>query len=218
MRVHFNSGAWTEEERQGFLRGLEVYGRGNWEAIGVFVPTRSPPQIEEYARQHDAGVESVHQEEEVLSNPEQVQIARGGETHPYSSTAAPSSSSPPSLNGGGGSGGDSGGNGGYYSEPPVVAHLVDGVPATRQQQEELDTNSGIDVATGSTPSADAVPGGQGTHEQQQQQEHHEYRPGEPIGNLMAHEIPYPNPLVLEEPALGEELKRYFGVMDYCGVL
>ncbi|CAM9383526.1 unnamed protein product, partial [Ectocarpus sp. 8 AP-2014] len=45
-------GRWTDEEHQGFLRGLEVYGHGNWNAIAVFVPSRSPPQIEAYAQQY----------------------------------------------------------------------------------------------------------------------------------------------------------------------
>ncbi|CAN0253557.1 unnamed protein product, partial [Ectocarpus sp. 8 AP-2014] len=49
-----NSGRWTDEEHQGFLRGLEVYGHGNWNAIAVFVPSRSPPQIEAYAQQYFA--------------------------------------------------------------------------------------------------------------------------------------------------------------------
>ena len=62
-RVQFNSGRWTVAEHQGFLRGMEVYGSGNWAAIGVFVPTRSPLQIEEHAREHSAEVESVHREE-----------------------------------------------------------------------------------------------------------------------------------------------------------
>ncbi|CAN0173451.1 unnamed protein product, partial [Ectocarpus sp. 12 AP-2014] len=50
---------WTEEEHNGFLHGLEVYGYGNWDAIGVFVPSRSPPQIEAYAQQFVAQGEAV---------------------------------------------------------------------------------------------------------------------------------------------------------------
>lgn len=52
-----------DEEHQGFLRGLEMYGHGRWEAIGIFVPARSPRQIEEYARQHFVGDELVRSEE-----------------------------------------------------------------------------------------------------------------------------------------------------------
>ncbi|CAM9589110.1 unnamed protein product, partial [Ectocarpus fasciculatus] len=48
------SGRWTDEEHQGFIRGLEMYGYGNWEAIAVFVPSRNPPQIEAYAQQYFA--------------------------------------------------------------------------------------------------------------------------------------------------------------------
>lgn len=62
-RVQVNSGRWTVAEHQGFLRGLEEYGSGNWAAISVFVPTRSSLQIEEHARQHFAGDDSVQQEE-----------------------------------------------------------------------------------------------------------------------------------------------------------
>ncbi|CAN0301894.1 unnamed protein product, partial [Hapterophycus canaliculatus] len=52
-RVPFNTGTWTEEEHEGFVRGLEAYGHGNWDAIGItFVPTRSPFQIQAHNRQH----------------------------------------------------------------------------------------------------------------------------------------------------------------------
>ncbi|CBJ27939.1 MYB DNA binding protein/ transcription factor-like protein [Ectocarpus siliculosus] len=51
-----SGGRWTDEEHQGFLHGLEVYGYGNWDAIAVFVPSRSPPQIEAYAQQYVAQV------------------------------------------------------------------------------------------------------------------------------------------------------------------
>lgn len=46
-------------EHQGFLRGLEVYGYGNCDAIGIFVPSRSPLQIEAYAQWHFAEGEAV---------------------------------------------------------------------------------------------------------------------------------------------------------------
>ncbi|CAM9648606.1 unnamed protein product [Ectocarpus sp. 4 AP-2014] len=50
---------WTEEEHNGFLHGLGVYGYGNWDAIAVFVLSRSPPQIEAYAQQFVAQGEAV---------------------------------------------------------------------------------------------------------------------------------------------------------------
>ncbi|CAM9502400.1 unnamed protein product, partial [Ectocarpus sp. 12 AP-2014] len=58
-RVPFNCGTWTDVEHQGFLRGLEVYGYGNCDAIGIFVPSRSPLQIEAYAQWHVAEREAV---------------------------------------------------------------------------------------------------------------------------------------------------------------
>ena len=36
---------------------MEVYGRGNWDAIGIFVPSRSQLQIEEHGQQSFTGVE-----------------------------------------------------------------------------------------------------------------------------------------------------------------
>lgn len=139
-----------------------------------------------------------------------------------SPSATPSSSSPSSRNGGGGGGDNTGNHGGNDSEPL----FADGV-ATAGLQDEERTNSGMDVATSVTASVHAVPGGlmpvtnDGTTGQPHQQDpvyEVEYQAVEPIGNLMIHEIPYPNPLVWEEPALGEELRRYFGMTDYCGVL
>ncbi|CAB1098805.1 unnamed protein product [Ectocarpus sp. CCAP 1310/34] len=59
FEVPFNCGTWTDVEHQGFLRGLEVYGYGNCDAIGIFVPSRSPLQIEAYAQWHLAEVEAV---------------------------------------------------------------------------------------------------------------------------------------------------------------
>ena len=124
-----------------------------------------------------------------LVTPEQAQAAS-------SSSATPSSLSPSRNGGGGGGGGGSGGGG-----------AGDGVPA--HQQEELHTNGGLAVVTDAALGDGGAPGQQQLLLQQA---------GEPIGNLMTHEVPYPNPLVWEEPALGEELRRYFGVSDYCGVL
>ncbi|CBJ27941.1 conserved unknown protein [Ectocarpus siliculosus] len=57
--VPFNCGTWTDVEHQGFLRGLEVYGYGNCDAIGIFVPSRSPLQIEAYAQWYFAEGEAV---------------------------------------------------------------------------------------------------------------------------------------------------------------
>lgn len=104
---------------------------------------------------------------------------------------------------------------------------MDDVPATHPG-EELYNNDGVHVAAtvdGVTSGLMAVandgPSGQQQLQLQLQQTfvHVEgQQAGEPIGNLMTHDVPYPNPLVWEEPALGEELKRYFGVADYCGVL
>lgn len=50
----FNAGPWTNDEHQRFLRGVEVHGRGNWDAIGALVRTRNPQQIEAHAGQHFA--------------------------------------------------------------------------------------------------------------------------------------------------------------------
>ncbi|CBJ30442.1 conserved unknown protein [Ectocarpus siliculosus] len=59
-RIPLTTEGWTEDEHNGFLHGLEVYGYGNWDAIAVFVPSRSSPQIEAYAQQYVAQGESVH--------------------------------------------------------------------------------------------------------------------------------------------------------------
>ncbi|CAM9407524.1 unnamed protein product, partial [Ectocarpus fasciculatus] len=68
-RVPLNSGTWTADEHQGFLRGLEVYGHGNWNAIAVFVLSRSPPQIEAYAQEYMAGKEAAHNLPQVKRDP-----------------------------------------------------------------------------------------------------------------------------------------------------
>ncbi|CBJ27940.1 conserved unknown protein [Ectocarpus siliculosus] len=65
MRVPLNSGTWTDEEHKGFLRGLEVYGHGNWNAMAVFVLSRSPPQIEAYAQDYMAEKETAHDLQQV---------------------------------------------------------------------------------------------------------------------------------------------------------
>ncbi|CAB1106905.1 MYB [Ectocarpus sp. CCAP 1310/34] len=74
LLVQLNGGRWTDEEHQGFLSGLEVYGHGNWNAIAVFVPTRSPPQIEAYARQYFALGEAVQNLQQVDEQQQQRQV------------------------------------------------------------------------------------------------------------------------------------------------
>ncbi|ONM25118.1 transcription factor KUA1 [Zea mays] len=42
---------WTREEHRNFLRGLNMYGRGNWMYISRdFVPTKTPMQIYSHAQ------------------------------------------------------------------------------------------------------------------------------------------------------------------------
>ncbi|CAN0487502.1 unnamed protein product, partial [Ectocarpus sp. 8 AP-2014] len=53
----------------GFLRGLEVYGHGNWNAMAVFVLSRSPPQIEAYAQDYMAEKEAAHNLQQVILKP-----------------------------------------------------------------------------------------------------------------------------------------------------
>lgn len=42
-----------------------MHGRGNWDAIGALVRSRSPLQIQAHAEQHFAQVESIHLDEQV---------------------------------------------------------------------------------------------------------------------------------------------------------
>lgn len=52
-RIRRNKGRWTNEEHQGFLRGLDVYGR-NWDAVTLFVPTRTALQIRTHSQKYFA--------------------------------------------------------------------------------------------------------------------------------------------------------------------
>eukprot|EP00980_Cylindrotheca_fusiformis_P010613 scaffold2362_cov109-Cylindrotheca_fusiformis.AAC.4 len=46
-----NTGRWEEYEKLAFLRGLRLYGRGNWKAIGSLIPTRNTIQVKSHAQQ-----------------------------------------------------------------------------------------------------------------------------------------------------------------------
>ncbi|CAN0162764.1 unnamed protein product, partial [Ectocarpus sp. 4 AP-2014] len=68
-RALLNSGTWTDDEHKGFLRGLEVYGHGHWNATAVFVLSRSPPQIEAHAQDYMAEKEATHNFQQVIPKP-----------------------------------------------------------------------------------------------------------------------------------------------------
>ncbi|CAM9780223.1 unnamed protein product, partial [Pylaiella littoralis] len=95
-RTEFNTGIWANEEHQNFIRGLEMHGRGNWNAIGTFVRSRSQLQIRAHAQQHFAEDESVGLEQPAT-------FVQGN----HAGGAALSSSSSSPLPWGGGSGGAS---------------------------------------------------------------------------------------------------------------
>jgi hypothetical protein len=43
-------GRWLKEERLAFLRGLRVYGKGNWKQIATLIPTRDTIQTKTHAQ------------------------------------------------------------------------------------------------------------------------------------------------------------------------
>ncbi|KAF8029193.1 hypothetical protein BT93_E1762 [Corymbia citriodora subsp. variegata] len=45
--------AWTKEEHERFLRGLEIYGKGNWKNISAYlVMTKTPTQVASHAQKY----------------------------------------------------------------------------------------------------------------------------------------------------------------------
>ncbi|CAM9688878.1 unnamed protein product, partial [Ectocarpus fasciculatus] len=130
-RVPFNTGIWTDEEHQGFLHGLEVYGHGNWDAIGIFVPSRSPLQIEAYARWIVAQGEAArHLHQGIGDN-----LA----APPYPSHGGGEPGSVPSTGcgecGSGGGGGGGGGDGAAVHYRGVSGELAAAHGAAQEQQE-----------------------------------------------------------------------------------
>ncbi|CAM9742561.1 unnamed protein product [Ectocarpus sp. 12 AP-2014] len=100
MRVSLNSGTWTDDEHKGFLRGLEVYGHGNWNAMAVFVLSRSPPQIEAYAQDCMAEKEAAHNLQQVRPEPsgaDHAASSRSGDGRCDVEIGGGSSSGTPSL-------------------------------------------------------------------------------------------------------------------------
>ncbi|CAM9957504.1 unnamed protein product [Pylaiella littoralis] len=52
MRIRNNKGRWTSEEHDAFLRGVEMYGRNNLEAVASLVPTRTILQIRTHSQKY----------------------------------------------------------------------------------------------------------------------------------------------------------------------
>ena len=48
----WNTGSWTEKERNQLSRGIEVAGKRNYKSLSHFVKTRSVTQIRKYVYQH----------------------------------------------------------------------------------------------------------------------------------------------------------------------
>ncbi|CAN0459390.1 unnamed protein product, partial [Ectocarpus sp. 8 AP-2014] len=139
-RVPFNCGTWTDVEHQGFLRGLEVYGYGNCDAIGIFVPSRSPLQIEAYAQWYFAEGEAVrHLHQGIHDN-------LGAPYYPSRGGGGPGREPSAGCGDGGGGGGGGGGsssggrNGaaarclGVFGELSAAQEQPASHPASQQQQ------------------------------------------------------------------------------------
>ena len=132
-----------------------------------------------------------------------------------------------------------GGSDGSLCERPVVAHLVYGVPASRTPEEPYYRDNGVVCAAVAVGVPDGLvlvaDDGEYAQQQEQRQEQRQQRrwsqqqqqasvdgeghqAGETLGNLVAHGIPYPHPLIWEEPALGKALRNCFAVDGFGGVL
>merc|ERR1712137_254576 len=64
--------SWTEEEKELFISGVKLYGRGKWVQIADYIKTRNALQVKNHARNvfnrgELENLESIHSTEEELT-------------------------------------------------------------------------------------------------------------------------------------------------------